>query len=269
MFALFAFGYLFGFVGLLVAVPLAAAIGVLFRFALRAISREPDLHRREHRAERDAGAAMRPATSSRSRSIMPRASRARIFSAGRPTRRRLALIETLAGLAGARGGAASGRKAPARAISRRSGRARRARASSARARAGAGRRAGRARHRRAGARGYLADGDFDERALFHLLNLAREERAYLLLTARTRAGRLDGRDPRSRLAASALPVVALAAPDDALLRAVLVKLFADRQLARRREPGQLSWRPGSSARSRRRARRWPASTARRCACSGR
>ena len=35
MFALFAFGYLFGFVGLLLAVPLAAAIGVLVRFALR------------------------------------------------------------------------------------------------------------------------------------------------------------------------------------------------------------------------------------------
>ncbi len=35
MFALFAFGYLFGFVGLLVAVPLAAAVGVLVRFALR------------------------------------------------------------------------------------------------------------------------------------------------------------------------------------------------------------------------------------------
>jgi predicted PurR-regulated permease PerM len=35
IFALFAFGYLFGFVGLLVAVPLAAAIGVLVRFALR------------------------------------------------------------------------------------------------------------------------------------------------------------------------------------------------------------------------------------------
>jgi predicted PurR-regulated permease PerM len=33
LFALFAFGYLFGFVGLLIAVPLAAAIGVLIRFA--------------------------------------------------------------------------------------------------------------------------------------------------------------------------------------------------------------------------------------------
>src|SRR5258706_1080606 len=35
MFALFAFGYLFGFVGLLIAVPLASAIGVVTRFALQ------------------------------------------------------------------------------------------------------------------------------------------------------------------------------------------------------------------------------------------
>ena len=35
MFALFAFGYLFGFVGLFIAVPLASAIGVVTRFALQ------------------------------------------------------------------------------------------------------------------------------------------------------------------------------------------------------------------------------------------
>jgi predicted PurR-regulated permease PerM len=35
IFALLAFGYLFGFLGLLVAIPLAAAVGVLVRFALR------------------------------------------------------------------------------------------------------------------------------------------------------------------------------------------------------------------------------------------
>ena len=35
IFALYVFGYLFGFAGLMVAVPLAAAIGVLVRFALR------------------------------------------------------------------------------------------------------------------------------------------------------------------------------------------------------------------------------------------
>lgn len=41
MFALFAFGYLFGFVGMLLAVPLAAAIGVLMRFALRRYLESP------------------------------------------------------------------------------------------------------------------------------------------------------------------------------------------------------------------------------------
>lgn len=41
MFALFAFGYLFGFVGLLLAVPLAAAAGVLIRFALRRYRASP------------------------------------------------------------------------------------------------------------------------------------------------------------------------------------------------------------------------------------
>jgi predicted PurR-regulated permease PerM len=35
MFALFAFGYLFGFVGLLVAIPVAASLGVILRFAMR------------------------------------------------------------------------------------------------------------------------------------------------------------------------------------------------------------------------------------------
>jgi predicted PurR-regulated permease PerM len=41
MFALFAFGYLFGFVGLLIAVPLAAAIAVLLRFGLRQYRASP------------------------------------------------------------------------------------------------------------------------------------------------------------------------------------------------------------------------------------
>jgi predicted PurR-regulated permease PerM len=41
MFALFAFGYLFGFVGLLIAVPVAAAFGVLVRFAIRQYRASP------------------------------------------------------------------------------------------------------------------------------------------------------------------------------------------------------------------------------------
>jgi len=41
MFALFAFGYLFGFVGLLLAVPLATAAGVLIRFAVQRYRESP------------------------------------------------------------------------------------------------------------------------------------------------------------------------------------------------------------------------------------
>jgi chromosomal replication initiation ATPase DnaA len=70
----------------------------------------------------------------------------------------------------------------------------------------------------------------DELALFHLLNLAREQRAFLLLTARTppAAWPIALRDLQSRL--RALPVVSVAAPDDQLLRALVVKLAADRQI---------------------------------------
>ncbi|MEZ5786834.1 MAG: chromosomal replication initiator DnaA [Xanthobacteraceae bacterium] len=76
----------------------------------------------------------------------------------------------------------------------------------------------------------LAEGTLNERALFHLLNFAQQQRAYILLTAESAPGSLALRvaDLASRL--RAVPVVALAAPDDALLQAVLVKLFADRQL---------------------------------------
>ena len=71
----------------------------------------------------------------------------------------------------------------------------------------------------------------DERALFHLVNLAREHGAFMLVTAPAPPSgwALQVPDLASRL--RALPVVELGPPDDALLRAVLVKLFADRQLA--------------------------------------
>ncbi|HXF89076.1 MAG TPA: DnaA/Hda family protein [Xanthobacteraceae bacterium] len=77
----------------------------------------------------------------------------------------------------------------------------------------------------------LAGGGFDEPALFHLLNLVREQAAWLLITARQAPATLSIRlrDLQSRLVA--LPVAKLGAPDDALLRAVIVKLFMDRQLA--------------------------------------
>jgi chromosomal replication initiation ATPase DnaA len=71
----------------------------------------------------------------------------------------------------------------------------------------------------------------DERALFHLLNLARQEGGWLVFTARVAPTqwRVALPDLASRL--RAIPALTLAPPDDALLRAVIVKLFADRQLA--------------------------------------
>ena len=70
----------------------------------------------------------------------------------------------------------------------------------------------------------------DERALFHLINLAREEGAYVLITSRSPLASFPVtiRDLASRL--RAIPSVTLAAPDDGLLRALIVKLAADRQL---------------------------------------
>ena len=69
-----------------------------------------------------------------------------------------------------------------------------------------------------------------ENALFHLYNLAGQLGQPLLLTAsappRDWGLRLD--DLHSRLAA--MPVARLLSPDDALLSAVLVKLFSDRQI---------------------------------------
>ena len=76
----------------------------------------------------------------------------------------------------------------------------------------------------------LRPSDFDERALFHLLNLAREDEASVLITARLppSAFEVELRDLRSRL--RAIPTVSLLPPDDQLFRALLVKLCADRQL---------------------------------------
>lgn len=70
----------------------------------------------------------------------------------------------------------------------------------------------------------------DEQALFHLLNRARESRLSVLLTSRVAPGELTLRIPDLRSRLRALPVVELDAPDEALLKAVLVKLFCDRQL---------------------------------------
>ncbi len=71
----------------------------------------------------------------------------------------------------------------------------------------------------------------DERALFHILNLARETQFSVLVTARRPPGELKITLPDLRSRLRALPVVLIAMPDQSLLKAVLVKLFGDRQLA--------------------------------------
>lgn len=73
--------------------------------------------------------------------------------------------------------------------------------------------------------------DLDTEApLFHLLNIARQDRKSVLLTARRAPDfwGLKTADLLSRLRLA--PMVEIDAPDDALLQAVLKKLFRDRQL---------------------------------------
>jgi chromosomal replication initiation ATPase DnaA len=76
----------------------------------------------------------------------------------------------------------------------------------------------------------LDEGGADEPALFHLLNLARERGASVVLTTSVPIPELQIRTPDLKSRLRLAPSVSLDPPDDALLRAVLVKLFVDRQL---------------------------------------
>lgn len=70
----------------------------------------------------------------------------------------------------------------------------------------------------------------DETALFHLLNVLNDRRGHLLLTADRPPLQWDVRlqDLRSRLLA--VPSQEIGAPDEGLLGAVMIKMFADRQI---------------------------------------
>lgn len=70
-----------------------------------------------------------------------------------------------------------------------------------------------------------------ETGLFHLLNLVRQQGGSLLLTGRQPPARWPVALPDLRSRLAALNTVAVGAPDEALLGAVLVKLFADRQVS--------------------------------------
>lgn len=77
--------------------------------------------------------------------------------------------------------------------------------------------------------GLVRDG-LDEAGLFHMLNAMRGGGGTMLITARQTPGQwqLATPDLSSRLRAAMVAMLDL--PDDALLRAVAVKLFADRQI---------------------------------------
>lgn len=76
----------------------------------------------------------------------------------------------------------------------------------------------------------LHEGVVDETVLFHLLNVARQEHLSVLLTSQIAPGDLLIALPDLRSRLRALPLAEIREPDEMLLRAVLVKLFDDRQL---------------------------------------
>jgi chromosomal replication initiation ATPase DnaA len=72
---------------------------------------------------------------------------------------------------------------------------------------------------------------YAEKALFHLLNFAREKHLYLLFTARSTPPRWGRALPDLASRLNAVPLVEIGPPDEALLRTVMLKHFTDRQLA--------------------------------------
>jgi chromosomal replication initiation ATPase DnaA len=77
----------------------------------------------------------------------------------------------------------------------------------------------------------IHDTGMSEAALFHLLNLVRQNKSHILLSSRAPIQDLAISLPDLRSRLESLPIVTIATPDDALLRGVLVKHFADRQIA--------------------------------------
>lgn len=76
----------------------------------------------------------------------------------------------------------------------------------------------------------VCEGALPERTLLHLYNLLAGAGRHLLFAGREPPARWPVALPDLRSRLGALPAVAIAPPDDALLAGILVKLFADRQL---------------------------------------
>ena len=71
----------------------------------------------------------------------------------------------------------------------------------------------------------------DEPALFHLLNAAKSLNGFVLMTSERPPAGWNLRLPDLMTRLKSLPCVEISPPDETLMRAVLVKQFADRQLS--------------------------------------
>lgn len=71
---------------------------------------------------------------------------------------------------------------------------------------------------------------YDEKALFHLFNLARENGLFVLVTARSAPSRWNVSLPDLLSRLNAVPTIEIGPPDETLITTVMLKHFADRQL---------------------------------------
>ena len=72
--------------------------------------------------------------------------------------------------------------------------------------------------------------DADDETLFHLINLAQQDGGALLMVSRPSPRRWDVKVPDLRSRLDAVRVVAMEAPDDAVLAAILTARFAERSI---------------------------------------
>ena len=76
----------------------------------------------------------------------------------------------------------------------------------------------------------IAQGNFSETWLFHLINTVRAAKGHLLITSRRWPGEWGVSLPDLRSRLKTAHVMEIAEPDDIMLTGVLMKLFSDRQL---------------------------------------
>ena len=231
--ALSVFGALFGFAGLLVAVPVAAALGVLGRFLIEQYLASPLYTGRAAAAGGLSGvaAARQLVLDLPARPALGRAD----FFVSPSNALALAQVDRWPDWPGGRlavaGPQGAGKTHLAHVWAARAG----ARDPAGRGAAGARPRRGRRRTRRWRSRtstGWRRSGRGGRGGALPPLQPARAGGGSLMVSGRAAAGALAARAARSRAAGcAAAPVARLEPPDDALLAAVLVKLFADRQLA--------------------------------------